>query len=48
MFGSFYDYNGDGRSDLAEIVTGMHAMGLLDEDERDDYDDYDDDEGDDW
>lgn len=49
MFGNIYDYNGDGRSDLAEIVAGMDAMGLLDDDLKNDYDDdYDDDEDDDW
>lgn len=49
MFGRFFDYNNDGRSDLAEIVGGMNSMGLFDEDARDEYDDdYDDDSDDEW
>ena len=50
MFGDFFDMNGDGRSDLFEIAAGLHAMGLLDEEEKHDYDveDDDEDEDEDW
>ena len=47
MFGDFFDMNGDGRSDLFEIAAGLHAMGLLDEDEPHDYDVEEDDESED-
>ncbi|MBQ8144721.1 MAG: hypothetical protein IJ452_00630 [Butyricicoccus sp.] len=46
MFGRFFDYNGDGESDLFEIVTGMNAMGLFDDPDEEIDDEYEDE--DDW
>jgi hypothetical protein len=50
LFGGFFDFNGDGKTDVGEQFIALNMMGAFDDDEDDtdsafddDFDDIDDD-----
>ena len=38
LFGNLFDFNGDGKTDFIEEMTGLEILSELEEDEEDDED----------